>query len=604
MNTIASPDVLTRDRTPTPWIRHLCHFTFLILITGTSFVLALPAIPSVGFPQALYALAVALNVWPIAMTAWGSVLGLAVVLWRRSGGETGGPLLLPPTGRARTAVIMPVYEEDPVRVFAAADTIAQSVSGLQIGEVDVFVLSDSRSIAGAAHEEKIAGRLAAVRPSRAPHVFYRRRADNRGRKAGNIAEWFARWGAAYDFVVVLDADSLMTGPAVARLVGAMEANPNAGLIQAMCYPVGRSTLFARIQQFSARLYGPVFQRGVAFWQGPRGNYWGHNAIVRTTAFAAHCGLPLLPGRAPFGGEIMSHDTVEAALMLRGGWDVWMLPDGPEGRHDGSWEETPTNLLDHLDRDRRWCLGNLQHLAVLRARGLHLASVYHLTRGLLHYLYVMPFLAWLVLYAAVDRPGAAGAEASLVALVLTLIILPRLVCLGAALAEDAPGFGGTAALVASACLDQAVAWLIYPAAVVFHTIFILGAVSGRATHWKAQFRDDRDLTWRAAARMLVAPLAGGLAALALLSWTAPVLAAVFAPGLLLAIPLAVWSSRFPVGTWARRHGLFAVPDETRLPTAWRTLKCAEAALSSATVEADLPALPPENGLPLTVQVLRA
>ena len=218
--------------------------------------------------------------------------------------------------------------------------------------------------------------------------------------------------------------------------------------------------------------------------------------------------------------------------------------------------------------------------------------------------MVPLLTWLVLYAAIDRHGSAAAEASLVALVLTLIVLPRLLCLGATLADDAREFGGGAGLVASACLDQAVAWLIYPVAVVFHSIFILAAVSGRAIHWEAQFRDDRDLTWRAAALVLTGPLVVGLAALALLSWGAPVLAVVFAPGLILAIPLAVWSSRRDIGLRARRHGLFTVPGEIALPTAWRTLRDTEAALSSATDEAALPELPPDNGLPLTVQVLRA
>ena len=193
-------------------------------------------------------------------------------------------------------------------------------------------------------------------------------------------------------MVVLDADSLMTGAAIARLIGAMEANPNAGLIQSMCYAVGRSTLFARMQQFGARLHGPLLARGVAWWQGPRGSYWGHNAIVRIAAFAGHCGLPPLPGRAPLGGEILCHDTVEAALLLRAGWDVWMLPDGPDGRHEGSWEETPTNLLDHLDRDRRWCQGNLQHFGVLRAEGLKLASFVHLGQGIAHYLSAPLFIA--------------------------------------------------------------------------------------------------------------------------------------------------------------------------------------------------------------------
>ena len=369
--------------TPTPILRHLAHFAPLLLLTLAAFVLAtIRTAPGTQPGLALlYGLVVGLNVAALTMSAWSTLLGAVVAPFARAGRSLGGPRLAPPTGRARTAILLPVYEEDAARVLATADAMAGSLAAELVGEINVFVLSDSRSAGAIAAEEAM---LALAARSDRPPLFYRRRADNAGRKAGNIAEFCERWGAAYDFMVVLDADSLMTGEAVARLIGAIEANPRAGLIQAMCYPVGRNSLFARLQQFNARLYGPLFQRGVAFWQGPRGNFWGHNAIVRVAPFAAACGLPLLPGRAPFGGEILSHDTVEAALMLRAGHDVWMLPDGPDGRHDGSWEETPTNLLDHLERDRRWCRGNLQHAMVLRARGLKLASLYHLGRGLLHY----------------------------------------------------------------------------------------------------------------------------------------------------------------------------------------------------------------------------
>jgi membrane glycosyltransferase len=201
------------------------------------------------------------------------------------------------------------------------------------------------------------------------------------RKAGNVAKFLERWGGAYDFMVVLDADSLMTGHAIAQMIGTMEANPRAGIVQTMPYAVGRASLFARVQQFAGRLYGPMLARGLAFWQGPRGSYWGHNAIIRVQPFMQHCGLPDLPGHAPLGGEILCHDTVEAALMLRAGWDAWLVPG-----IEGSYEETPTNLLDHLVRERRWCQGNLQHLRVLRAQGLKFASLLHIGVGILRQLY--------------------------------------------------------------------------------------------------------------------------------------------------------------------------------------------------------------------------
>jgi len=213
---------------------------------------------------------------------------------------------------------VPVYNENPDRVFNAVAVMRRSIAPEATGSLDIFVLSDTQDSVIAAAEEAAYAACCATMGAYGPALHYRRRTPNTRRKAGNIAEFCARWGSGYDFMLVLDADSLMTGPAIARLIGAAEANPRAGIIQTMCYPIGRASLFARIQQFGARLYGPLLARGVAFWQGPRGSYWGHNAILRTAAFAAHCQLPDLPGRAPLGGEILCHDTVEAALMLRAG----------------------------------------------------------------------------------------------------------------------------------------------------------------------------------------------------------------------------------------------------------------------------------------------
>ncbi len=599
MDALVSPALSRHRATPTPVLRHLAHFGPLLVLSAAAFLLAtLRTAP--GTPLALslfYGLVVGLNVAALTMSSWSTLLGAIVAPFSRASRLSGGPRLAPPTGQARTAVLLPIYEEDVARVFATVRAMAESLAAETIGEVDFFVLSDSRSAVAVAAEDAM---VALSARADGPPIFYRRRTDNKGRKAGNIAEFCERWGDAYDFMVILDADSLMTGEAIARLVGAMEANPSAGLIQAMCYPVGRHSLFARLQQFNARLYGPLFQRGVSFWQGPRGNYWGHNAIVRIAPFVAACGLPLLPGRAPFGGEILSHDTVEAALMLRAGYDVWMLPDGPGGRHDGSWEETPTNLLDHLERDRRWCRGNLQHALVLRARGLKLASLYHLTRGLLHYLYAPLVVMWLVLYALVDRHGAPDA---LLWLVAALVVVPRVLCVCGAMADpsQAQDFGGRAALAGSALLDQAVVALSYPVTLVFHLVFLAGTLLGGETRWDAQARDDRGLFWGETARRLGPPLASALVVLAVLAPFAPWPAALLAPGLLLAVPLAVLTSRR-----SKVPTLLRTPDDTRPHPLRAARAIVEARLRSGLrldPSATPPPLPEEAGLPIRPQVLR-
>ena len=592
----------TRVRTPEPWLRHLCFLGPVAFFTLAALALALRALPLAGPARVVYAAAVAINVGLLALSSWSTILGAAVAFWQRMGGEVSGPVLAPPTGRARTAVLLPVYEEDAVRVFAAAAVMANSLAGERVGVADLFVLSDTQSAEGAAAEEQAHRRLLAQLPSGVA-VHYRRRVQNRGRKAGNIAEFIGRWGTSYDFMVVLDADSLMTGAAMARLIGAMEANPNAGLIQSMCYSIGRSTLFARIQQFAARLSGPLLARGVAWWQGPRGSYWGHNAIVRIAAFAGHCGLPALPGRAPLGGEILCHDTVEATLLLRAGWDVWMLPDGPNSRHGGSWEETPTNLLDHLDRDRRWCQGNLQHFGVLRANGLKLASYVHLGQGIAHYLSAPLLLAMVVGGTLLPdaHAGEAGAGAALWTMILILMFAPRVLSVGAALADGAVArsFGGRVGLVTSVLLDQVFSLLAGPVSLVFYCVFVATTLAGRVVRWDAQPRDDRGLRWSEAGRRFGLPLGLAAVLVAALGFTSPLAMITLLPGLVVGIPLAVWTSRSSAGEWARRHRLFVTPEETAPPAILAALGSAENAVRHGTAERTAPGLPFGFGLPVIV-----
>ena len=116
------------------------------------------------------------------------------------------------------------------------------------------------------------------------------RPQNVGKKAGNIADWVQRFGGAYESFIILDADSIMSGGLLVHLQSLMAASPKAGLIQTVPRLVGADTLFARLQQFAVAFYGPVVAAGFAAWYQASGNYWGHNAIVRTRAFADAAGL--------------------------------------------------------------------------------------------------------------------------------------------------------------------------------------------------------------------------------------------------------------------------------------------------------------------------
>ena len=317
----------------------------------------------------------------IAVSFWIGCLG-AHTLWRKRTHAPAPPALPAPMtagGNSRTVLAVPVFHEDPDHVFARLQAIWESLreTGLQ-DRFDLFVLSDSSDPACRAAEVEAWRRLRRLEPD--IRVFYRNRQPNVGHKSGNIAEFCREWGASYDYMIVLDADSLMTGPTLVSLVQMMDANPRVALIQSPPMLVGGQSLFARSQQFASWVYGRLYSTGFARLQGADGNYWGHNAIIRVRPFMQNCGLPILPGKPPLGGEIMSHDFVEAALLQRAGWEVRMASD-----LGGSYETTPPTLIDHLKRDRRWCQGNLQHARVLRAKGLHWVSRLHLAAGIMSYL---------------------------------------------------------------------------------------------------------------------------------------------------------------------------------------------------------------------------
>ncbi|HUE09349.1 MAG TPA: glucans biosynthesis glucosyltransferase MdoH, partial [Steroidobacteraceae bacterium] len=279
-----------------------------------------------------------------------------------------------------TALVMPIYNEDPIRTTATLQAMAEALGVIGANRAfEIVVLSDSTDadawIRETAAIDALRGSLAEIMP-----VWYRRRWRNTARKSGNLQDFVTRWGGRYDHMIVLDADSLIDASTLQRLVQMMRADPALGILQTAPQLIGARTLFGRLQQFAACVYGPVISRGLAAWSGDSGNYWGHNAIIRVTAFAQSCGLPELEGRKPFGGHVLSHDFVEAALMRRGGWKVRMATDCA-----GSWEEAPPSLIDVAIRDRRWAQGNLQHMKIIGAAGLRFSSRMHLGIGIMSYL---------------------------------------------------------------------------------------------------------------------------------------------------------------------------------------------------------------------------
>jgi membrane glycosyltransferase len=474
----------------------------------------------------------------------------------------------------RTALLMPIYNEDVQAVFARLQAVDQSLAVLGAETFDIFVLSDTRDEAVKAHERDAFEALRlGVTPGRG--LYYRNRLENVGRKAGNIADWVRTFGGAYETMVVLDADSLMEGDMLVRLAAAMARRPTLGLIQTVPLIVNRTSLFARVQQFSSRLYGPMLSEGLAWWSGSEGNYWGHNAIIRVRAFAEQAGLPRLPGRKPFGGEILSHDFVEAALLRRGGWDVRMAP-----QLYGSFEECPPSLPDLIVRERRWCQGNLQHSIVIAARGLHWNSRLHMMRGVSAYSTAPLSLAFILvgaLQTLLRQSGDAGqwsvpslrVASWVFSLGIGALIAPKLLSLLLVLI-DAPqrrSWGDPWKLCLSFLIETILTSLIAPILMLAEVQAFIDVLVGRDSGWAAQRREDGPLTWRDAVRhhglhtlMGVAmAVISYLGSPATLLWMAPVVV-----GLLAAAPISLVSSSPALGVWLRDRGVLLTPEERHAP----------------------------------------
>ncbi|UDL95343.1 glucans biosynthesis glucosyltransferase MdoH [Lichenihabitans sp. PAMC28606] len=492
---------------------------------------------------------------------------------------------LPSSLSAQTAIVMPIYNEATARVFGALQAICEDVARTGVGQhFDYFLLSDTtdpdvwiaEERAYVALRERLRGK---------GRVFYRHRPKNTSRKAGNIADFVTRWGGAYEHMVVLDADSLMTAHSIVSLASAMEADQDAGIIQTLPLIINRNTLFARLQQFAARVYGPVIAAGLAVWMGRDGNYWGHNAIIRTAAFAAHCGLPDLRGRPPFGGHILSHDFVEAALIRRAGYGVTMLPV-----LGGSFEESPPSLIDVGIRDRRWCQGNLQHIRVMFARGFHLASRQHFANGIMGYMASPLWMAQLlvgivlVLQSTYIRPEYFTQDFSLFpawprfdaqraldlfAITMGFLLAPKLFGLIIAIVQTPirRASGGAIRLILSALLEVIMSALLAPIMMLVQSGSVMQILFGRDTGWSPQRRDDgsipmRDIVRRHRSHVVLgaATLAAGLLiSPSLVAWMSPTVA-----GLLLAIVLSWASGQLSVGLFLKRLGLLMTPEETSVP----------------------------------------
>ena len=513
--------------------------------------------------------------------AWGAALGLIGLKPAPAFDRSAlGPI------KGRTVVLVPVYNEDPTTTFARIAAMMASVDKalLEAGEPDVpvhfAILSDTRDARVAEAEESWFTHLMAATAGEG-RLFYRRRITNEGRKAGNIEEFFARSGGAYDYAMILDADSLMEGATVIEMVRGVGGAGGRGLLQSLPTVVRASSVFGRAMQFAAAFFSPVFSRGLARLQGHTGPFWGHNALVRVDAFTECCGLPVLSGPPPFGGHILSHDYVEAALLARGGWEVRLDTD-----LSGSYEEGPESVVEHAKRDRRWCQGNLQHIRVLMAPGLRAWSRFVFLQGV--FTYVAPVLWALFLITVIaDRvtqpppnyfpdpyqlfpvfPSDGTAKAiGLTIGIFGLLIMPKLLTTAEAwVMERMPSFGGVGTVLRSVLSDFILMSLLAPVMMAYQTRSVVQVLMGRDGGWPPNRRGGAELTlgeaWAGSKFIVLFGLAGLVIAHFLTShifyWVLPVVLP------MIGSPLLIARTSQPARPGRRGRRLFTTPQDMRNP----------------------------------------
>jgi membrane glycosyltransferase len=483
-----------------------------------------------------------------------------------------------------TAIVFPIYNENIVRVYEGLRATYESLEKTgQLERFDFFILSDSTDPDKWVEEERrwydLIRELDAL-----GRVYYRRRMDNEGRKSGNVRDFLNTWGRRYRYFVVCDADSVMRGETLVDLVKLMEAHPTVGLVQTVPALVNAETLFGRIQQFSNRLYAPLFIGGLNYWALNLGNYWGHNAIIRTEPFMQFCDLPHLPGNKPFGGQILSHDFVEAALLSRENWEVWLAYD-----LEGSYEEAPQGMIENAQRERRWCQGNLQHSLVLFAKGLRGVNRLHLLLGICGYLAGPLWLAFLLtfnwihwyqkytglsnitVHALTPYLNLSGTAHAFLIFVICMgvLFLPKALAL-IDLAFDwerRRAFGGLARATVGVVGETAFSTLHAPLLMLWHTRFVVTNLFGITVGWSQQKRGSDGTTWGFAIRRHWGHTLIGLVWGVFMWRLNPYLFWWFTPvftGMVFSVPLSVWTSRRILGARARKLGLFLTPEETKPP----------------------------------------
>jgi len=512
---------------------------------------------------------------------WNSVIGLWLLHFHKDPMGAVAPYAgagdVPTPITIKTAVFMTLRNEDPARAIRRLRIVKDSIDATGEGSAfSYFVLSDTnRPEVAAAEEAAIAAWKA--EDADAARITYRRREENKGYKAGNVRDFCERWGKDYELMLPLDADSVMAGPAIVRLVRMMQAHPRIGILQSLVVGMPSSSAFARIFQFGMRHGMRSYTMGQAWWVGDCGPFWGHNAVVRIKPFVEGCDLPLLPGKPPLGGHVLSHDQVEATLMRRAGYEVRVLPV-----ENGSWEENPPTMLDFAQRDVRWCQGNMQYIKLLDLPGLYAMSRFQLLWAILMFIGIpawtlmialLPIAAWEG-QSIIDYPK--GLAIFLYVLFFVMYLSPKIAGLiDAVLTKGGVArYGGPLRFAVSAVLELVFSFLQGAISTIRTSIFMIGLAFGKSVVWGGQSRDAYGISWTTAVRSLWPQTLFGVIVCGLLWliepavfwWSLPLTA-----GYLVAIPFAVLTASPSLGRWFKKVGLAGIPEDFDPPAEIRAVQ---------------------------------
>jgi len=603
MNTLQSPPIHRFSLAYRPFIQRtgparlakiliFRRILFLILVLGSTWVGG-HMISTILSQQevrplkwAIICIFIVLFAW-ISITFWTGLIGFIMLM------RGGDPLTDPGKNdqdtdeilsKTTTAIIVPVYNEDVPRVFARLQAMYESLTEIgQLEHFSFFVLSDTNQEPLYRQEEDAWVELC-QRLGGSGRIFYRRRKIRIHQKSGNIGDFCRRWGTQYKYMIPLDADSLMSGQSMVNMVKIMEARRDIGILQTAPKGVNQESLISRINQFTSYAYGPLLLAGSHFLQLNDAGFWGHNAIVRLEPFMKFCALPKLPGSPPFGGEILSHDFIEAALMRRAGWSVRLAYD-----LEDSYEELPPNLLEELERDCRWCRGNIQHLRLMFMRGISFGHRFLFFNGNMFYFSAFLWFVLLVLmtvYAIIDyfhRPQYFPLQHSLfpdwpvqyrllsmdlLMVTLVLLFLPKILSIiWIVLTGKGCLFGGLPRLSLSVLLETIFSIFMAPIRMFFHSWFVLASLSGEKFDWKKQSRSLKKITfleackahWFGCVMALIWAIIAFEVNQTLFLW----LSVIVVP-LIFAIPVSMFTSYPQVGKFFRKSGVFLTPVEIHPP----------------------------------------